>query len=126
MSLRGRHLAIAAGLLLIAGAGSQLSAKKKDRPVGTMDEQKRAVHALNRLTFGPRPGDVQRVAQIGVDKWIDLQLHPEKINDSALDARLAPFRTLHMDTRELVENFPPNQVIRQIANGKADMPSDPT
>jgi uncharacterized protein (DUF1800 family) len=91
-----------------------------------MDAQKRAVHALNRLTFGPRPGDVERVAQIGVDKWIDLQLHPDKIDDSALDARLAPFRTLNMGTKEIVENFPPEQVIRQIADGKASMPRDPT
>ena len=91
-----------------------------------MDEQKRAVHALNRLTFGPRPGDVERVAQMGVDKWIELQLHPDKIDDSALDARLAPFRTLRMDTKEIVENFPPNQVIKQIAEGKAALPRDPT
>ena len=53
-----------------------------------MDGQKRAIHALNRLTFGPRPGDVERVTQMGVDQWIDLELHPDKIDDSALDARL--------------------------------------
>jgi hypothetical protein len=46
--------------------------------------RRRALHALNRLTFGPRPGDVQQVMAIGVDQWIDLQLHPEKIDDSAL------------------------------------------
>jgi uncharacterized protein (DUF1800 family) len=121
-----RHLAIATGLLLIAGQGMQLAAKKKEKPAGAMDGQKRAVHALNRLTFGPRPGDVQRVTQIGVEKWIDLQLHPEKIDDSALTPRLAPFRTLRMNTRELVENFPTNQAIKQVASGKAELPSDPT
>jgi uncharacterized protein (DUF1800 family) len=122
-----RNIAIAASLLLVTGLGTQLApAKKKDKPAGAMEEQKRIVHALNRLTFGPRPGDVQRVKQMGVDKWIEQQLHPEKIDDSALEARLAPFRTLRMDQRELVENFPPNQVIRQVANGKADLPSDPT
>ena len=89
-----------------------------------MDEQKRALHALNRLAFGPRPGDVERVTAIGVDKWIDQQLHPDKIDDHALDARLAPFRTLRMDTRELVENFPPPQVIKAIAEGKQSLPSD--
>ena len=62
---------------------------------------------------------------MGVDKWIDQQLHPDKIDDHALDARLAPFRTLRMDTRELVENFPPPQVIKAIAEGKQSMPSDP-
>ncbi|MFZ3342789.1 MAG: DUF1800 domain-containing protein [Terriglobales bacterium] len=99
--------------------------KKKDKPVTGMDQQKRAIHALNRLTFGPRPGDLERVTQLGVDKWIDLQLHPEKIDDSALDARLAAFRTLRMDTRAIVENFPNNQIIKQIAEGKAAMPTDP-
>ena len=90
-----------------------------------MDEQKQAVHALNRLTFGPRPGDVDHVLAIGVDKWIDQQLHPEKIDDSALDARLSPFRTLHMDTREIVENFPSEQMIKAVADGKQSLPSDP-
>ena len=71
-----------------------------------MDEHKRAVHALNRLTFGPRPGEVDRVTRMGVDKWIELQLHPDKIDNSALDARLAPIRTLRMGTKEIVENFP--------------------
>ena len=91
-----------------------------------MDERKRVLHALNRLTFGARPGDFDRVAQMGVDKWIELQLHPEKIDDSALDARLAPFRTLRMNTREIVENFPNNEIIKQVAEGKMAMPRDPT
>jgi uncharacterized protein (DUF1800 family) len=108
------------GLLTPAAAG-----KRKEKPVGAMDEQKRAVHAINRLTFGPRAGDVKRVSQMGVDKWIDLQLHPEKINDSALDERLASFLTLRMNNRELAENFPNDQVIKQIADGKADLPRDP-
>jgi uncharacterized protein (DUF1800 family) len=95
-------------------------------PVSTqMGEHKRALHALQRLTFGPRPGDVERVAAMGVDKWIDLQLHPDHIDDHAIETRLAPFRTLHMNTREIVENFPPPQVIKAVLDGKRPMPSDP-
>src|SRR5207344_2003330 len=97
---------------------------KKDSAAVQMDEQKRALHALNRLAFGPRPGDVERVTAMGVDKWIDQQLHPGKIDDRALDARLEPFRTLRMYTREIVENFPPPAVIKAIADGKQSMPSD--
>jgi uncharacterized protein (DUF1800 family) len=104
-------------------------ARKKDKPSETiparMEEQKRAIHALNRLTFGPRPGDVARVMQLGVDKWIEIQLHPEKIEDRPLDARLAPFRTLGMNTKEIVDNFPTEQMIKQVADGKAGLPSDP-
>jgi hypothetical protein len=101
-----------------------LLAKKKDKAVAGASDQRRALHALNRLTFGPRPGDVQRVMAMGVDKWIDLQLHPEKIDDSALNARLEPFRTVRMSTKELAEDFPDGQEINQVMNGKKPMPSD--
>jgi uncharacterized protein (DUF1800 family) len=62
---------------------------------------------------------------MGVDRWIDQQLHPEKISDSAVEARLAPFRTLRMSSKEIIEEFPDNQMIRQIMDGKRSMPSDP-
>ena len=103
--------------------------KKKEKRAAAqmqMDARQRALHALNRLTFGPRPGDVDRVAAMGVDQWIEQQLHPEKIDDSALEARLEPLRTLRMDARTLVENFPPPQVIKQVAEGRRSMPSDKT
>jgi len=103
----------------------QLLARKKDKPADAGPaEQKRAVHALNRLTFGPRPGDVQQVMAMGVDNWIDLQLHPEKISDSAVESRVAAFRTLRMSSREIAEEFPDNQMIRQVMDGKKPMPSD--
>jgi len=129
MPLRRRRLLMAAVLLAAVGLTAQFAlGRKKDEPAGAtmrMDAQKRAIHALNRLTFGPRPGDVKRVTQMGVDQWIELQLHPDRIDESALDARLGPFRTLRMDTKEIVENFPPNQLIKQVADGKASLPSDP-
>ncbi|HTU40510.1 MAG TPA: DUF1800 domain-containing protein [Candidatus Aquilonibacter sp.] len=103
----------------------QLLAKKKQTTAPDSSDQKRALHALNRLTFGPRPGDVQQVAAMGVDRWIELQLHPEKIADSALNSRLEPFRTLRMSTREIAEDFPDPQEINQVMNGKRTMPSDP-
>jgi uncharacterized protein (DUF1800 family) len=114
--------------LCLALSGIFAFAKKKDKQdsaAGTMDEHRRALHALNRLTFGPQPGDVQRVASLGVDKWIELQLHPEKIDDPAIDARLANFRTLRMNTHEMLENFPPPQVIKAVAEGKQGLPHDP-
>jgi uncharacterized protein (DUF1800 family) len=130
MSLLRRQITLLiAGLTLGLGVSAQFAiAKKEKREPATspLDEQKRALHALNRLAFGPRPGDVERVTAMGVDKWIDQQLHPDKIDDHALDARLEPFRTLRMNSREIVENFPPQQVIKAIAEGKQSMPSDPT
>jgi uncharacterized protein (DUF1800 family) len=102
-------------------------ARKKDAtpPNANINEQRRAIHALNRLTFGPRPGDVQHVMTLGVDQWIDLQLHPERINDDGLTSRLDPLRTTRMSTKELAQNFPDGQEINQVMNGKRPLPSDP-
>src|SRR5580658_10080694 len=121
----------AVGLLCfcLACTVPQVLAGKKDKDNAASgpndNDQKRALHALNRLTFGPRPGDVQQVMAMGVDRWIDLQLHPQKIDDSGLDARLEPLRTLRMSTKEIAEDFSDGQEINQVRNGKKPMPSDP-
>jgi len=123
---RAKFAAILLSLSLVC-AVPPLLARKKDKNTGnppSASDQRRAVHALNRLTFGPRPGDVQQVMAIGVDKWIDQQLHPEKINNGALDARLEPLLTTRMSTKDLAENFPDGQEINQVMNGKKSMPSD--
>jgi uncharacterized protein (DUF1800 family) len=112
-------------LILAVSASMLVSAKKKPAVSHAMDEQKRALHALNRLTFGPRPGEVDHVAAMGVDKWIDQQLHPDKIDDHPLEARLAGFSTLKMSTKDMLEKFPPPQVVKQVAEGKKNMPRDP-
>jgi uncharacterized protein (DUF1800 family) len=88
------------------------------------DEQ--ILHALDRLTYGPRPGDVAQVERIGLKKWIEGQLHPERIPESAeLRAKLAPLESLRMDTAELMERYPSPQLVRQVENGKAPLPDDP-
>ena len=124
-------------ILLLLSTAALLAGDKKSKSKTTdssaaqsaaamqMDADKRILHALNRFTFGARPGDVERVRAIGLEQWFDEQLHPDKINDSAVEARLAPFRTLKMSTREMVENFPPPQVLKAIENGRMSMPRDP-
>ena len=88
------------------------------------DEQ--VLHALDRLTYGPRPGDVEAVARIGLKKWIDQQLHPERIpENTVLNQKLVPLQSLQMDTAELIEHYPPPDLVRRIAGGKAPMPDDP-
>ncbi len=126
MRLRRTRLVVSVLCLILAYAAPQLLAGKKDKPPeATQNERKRALHALNRLTFGPRPGDVPAVLNRGVDKWIDRQLHPDKINDKALETRLAPFRTLRMDVHEILDNFPDQRRAREVMEGKRSMPSDP-
>jgi len=78
----------------------------KGLPDTDLTEDQTIVHALNRLGYGPRPGDVQRVKEMGIAKWIDRQLRPESINDSAAEARLSRFQTLSMSSEALLEKFP--------------------
>jgi uncharacterized protein (DUF1800 family) len=63
------------------------------------------VHVLNRLGFGARPGEVERVRGVGLAAYIEQQLHPERSDDQALDARLKGFKTLTMSTRELADAY---------------------
>src|SRR5207302_8159219 len=81
-------------------------------------------HVLNRLGFGARPGDVERVKAFGVDNYINAQLFPEKIDDSATEARLQNLETLRMTTAQLYEKYPqPGQLLRQLQK-KGDLPAD--
>jgi uncharacterized protein (DUF1800 family) len=94
-------------------------------PATPLTKREQTEHALDRLTFGPRPGDAQRVEAMGVERWIDQQLHPEKIDDSALDHKLSTLPAMWLSTEELMRKFPPPQVIRQLDAGKIAMPRDP-
>jgi uncharacterized protein (DUF1800 family) len=70
-----------------------------------LTDRQRALHALNRLAFGPRPGDVDRVMKDGVDVWIEQQLHPERIPDSTVEARLKDMPTLQMTNGNMMEKY---------------------
>jgi hypothetical protein len=85
----------------------------------------RILHALDRLTFGPRPGDFSAVKAIGLEAWIQKQLHPESIDDSALQAKLELYPAMHMTVKDLLEKLPPPPVIRQVMLGKFAMPDQP-
>src|SRR5579864_5663895 len=79
----------------------------------TADEQ--VNHVLSRLTFGARPGDVEAVRAMGVDKWIDIQLHPERISDSASDQYFAGLESYNTSSQSLQEKYPPaNQLIQRL------------
>src|SRR5271156_372994 len=92
------------GILLAEASPSSHS--KRTPAVQPLTEEERATHALNRLTFGPRPGDLERVQAIGVKKWIEMQLNPEQIDDSLLEARLQSFPAMHLSQQDLMQTFP--------------------
>src|ERR1700680_4248815 len=110
-----RKLIAVAAVTLCLGARS---------PKLLKDEQ--VIHALNRLTFGPRPGDVEAVRKEGIKKWIDLQLHPERIAENPeLAQRLGPLESLRLLQAATERTYPNPQIIRAIAAGRQPMPEDP-
>src|SRR6266481_2353817 len=89
---------------------AESSKTTKGLPIQDLTEDEAILQALNRLGFGPRPGDVERVKEIGLQKWIDQQLHPDSVNDSGLNARLERFPTLKMSSAKLLDAFPEPKV----------------
>ena len=109
--------------MVLVLAGYADTAANFSKPVSGDD---RIRQALNRLTFGAKPGDFEQVKAMGLKKWIDLQLHPEKIPENpVLLEKLKPFDTLNMSAKELVRNYPAPQIVKQMVAGQVPFPSDP-
>jgi len=96
--------ATAASTVLFSLLVSPLAAQR-DNVVPAKADARTVAHVLDRMGFGPRPGDIERVQQQGLAAYIDAQLHPEKIADAAMNARLDEFTTLKMSSRDLAEKY---------------------
>ncbi len=95
----------------IVGTQSIVSFSKTPR----LTEEQRIVHVLNRLGFGPRPGDVERIKSIGLENYINQQLAPEKIADTLAENKTQDLSALKLSTAELYEKYPqPAQLIRRM------------
>ncbi len=91
-----------------------------------LEKEDRLRHALDRLTFGPRPGDFDRIQSLGLKKWLDAQLHPEKVAESpVLQAGLRPFESLGLSIHETYLRYPSPQMIAAVARGNGALPDDP-
>ena len=77
------------------------------------DEQK-VVHLLDRATFGSRQGDIERVMKLGWEKFLDEQLHPDRISDQAIEEKLKNIESIHMSNSELAKSYPPPQILQQV------------
>jgi uncharacterized protein (DUF1800 family) len=89
-------------------------------PIRELNEEEAILHALNRLGFGARPGQVEQIEKTGLENWIQAQLHPENIRDPVVDARLAQFRALRLSAAELLDQFPPQDVAAKRLGMKVD------
>src|SRR5438105_10690035 len=97
------------------GISAQSMKASTGKSAAKLNENQRILHVLNRLGFGARPGDVERVKAMGIDNYIAQQLFPEKIDDSATEAKLQNLETLRMSTAELYGKYPePGQLLRQL------------
>jgi uncharacterized protein (DUF1800 family) len=91
-----------------------------------LEKQDRLRHALDRLTFGPKPGDFERIRSLGLKKWLDAQLHPERVPESAtLQTSLAPYESLRLSIHETYVHYPSAQMIAAVARGNSPLPDDP-
>ena len=116
-----RSLLFAFVTVLSLGAGRQVS--QFSVPLSNVQK---IGHALNRLTFGPRPDDFAQVQKLGLKKWIDVQLHPDRIAENpVLQTKLAPLDTLRLTPLELAWRYPPPQLIKDMVAGKVPYPKDP-
>jgi len=109
--------------LPVAGAAAPIPGKDKKPkqdpalkglPITELSADEAILHALNRLAYGPRPGDMERVRQMGLARWIDQGLNPNSIDDHAVEARLEAYPTLRMSSAALLAEYPqPKQAEKQ-------------
>ena len=119
---RAAGLALALALAAPAGAASG-----RPKATATVDDEALIVHALNRLTFGPRPGDTDAVRAMGLERWMDRQLHPERIADEGMASRLASLSTLRLSSAEIMKGYdPPPALKKEIQEKRAEMGGNAT
>ncbi len=84
-----------------------------------LSDDQRIMHVLNRLGFGARPGDVEKVRAMGVQKYIDQQLNAALIDDTAAENKVKRLDVFGMSTAELFAKYPnPGALLRQLEGGR--------
>ena len=79
----------------------------------SLNQEQKVIHFLNRTSFGPTLADVQRVARIGLEAYLDEQLAPERIADSTVEEKIAGLKTMRLNSRELFDLYPPAKVAKE-------------
>lgn len=127
MAVLQKWLASTLCLALLNPAGAFAgTAQRSKRPALKSNQlvgDQRILHALNRFTFGPRPGDLDTVRAIGLDAWFEHQLHPQSLDFSDLNARLSRYPSMELDMEALLARFPSNALVRQANNGRITPPA---
>ena len=121
---RRQAIALVCALALITTLFGSVAAQQKQQSKSALTEEQRIVHILNRLGFGARPGDIERVKSMGIENYINQQLNPEKISDAVAEAKIKNLATLSMTTAQLYEKYPqPGMLVRQLER-RGVLPAD--
>ena len=101
--------------ILVAAVGIAALGLSPGRVAGEASPKKlnndqKILQVLNRLEFGPRPGDMESVRKMGITRWIDQQLSPETLDDSVVEKKLAALPTLRMSLEEMMTNYTDEQM----------------
>lgn len=131
-SFRRPAAAVLLALFVLPGWGFTL----KPMPAKKLTEEQKILHVLNRLTYGPRPGDLERVKAIGIEKFIEQQLNAAAIDDTKIEPRISRFDVFGMSTAEIFGKYPnPGALLQQLegrnrrqqpANGTVAMNEEPS
>jgi len=104
-----------AALIIFNICGAGVQGQRQKTTANRLSEDQRILHVLNRLGFGARPGDLERVRAMGLENYVNQQLTPEKISDPSAEAKVKDLAVLKMTTAELYEKYPqPGQLRRQL------------
>ena len=103
--------AVASILVFVLGfqlmASFSSTAAQRTKKQSKMTDDQRIAHVLSRLTYGARPGDLEKVKAMGVEAFINQQLDPDSIDNSAVIAKLRRLPTLGMATPVIIEQYTP-------------------
>lgn len=100
--------------LLAFDAKAQAMAKKpSETKLAALTEDQKILHFLNRTGYGARPGDVERVKQLGIKKYLEQQLNPTTAGDAAVLPKLEKFDALKMSNDELFAKYPNQAAVLQ-------------
>jgi len=107
-----------------AAFAAPASVPKRPERQAPLTQQERVLHLLNRFTFGPRPGEVEAVEKMGLERWFQQQLQPQTIDDSAFEERMNQFPAMRLSQVQLMQEFPSQAMIRMSNRKDLPLPND--
>src|SRR5262245_31572030 len=115
-------------VLLVGLAVTAIAVRPLPAPVAAAEtlpsDSRTILHVLNRMAYGPRPGDVEKIRAVGVQSYIDQQLRPDKIADPAMNDRLKELSTLQLSSREIADRYERPALDAQRARREAQTAGD--